>query len=34
LASEKLLPAVEDALIYNDIFGSDHCPVGVLVNVN
>lgn len=34
LASEKLLPAVDDALIYNDIFGSDHCPVGVLVNVN
>lgn len=29
LLSESLKPRIKDAMIYNDIFGSDHCPVGV-----
>lgn len=29
LASEKLLSRIQKAFILNDIFGSDHCPVGV-----
>lgn len=31
LASSKMLPRVKDALIYNEYFGSDHCPVAVAV---
>ena len=29
IVSERLLPAVKDALIYAEITGSDHCPVGL-----
>ena len=29
LASEKLRSRIESATIYADIYGSDHCPVGV-----
>ena len=29
LASEKIFPQIIDAFILNDIFGSDHCPVGI-----
>jgi exodeoxyribonuclease-3 len=29
LVSESLLPKVKDAFILNDVFGSDHCPVGI-----
>lgn len=29
LVSEELVPTVKDALIYNECFGSDHCPVGL-----
>ena len=31
LGSERLKPLVEDALIYPDVYGSDHCPVGLLL---
>lgn len=31
LASEKLRSRIESATIYADIYGSDHCPVGVVV---
>jgi exodeoxyribonuclease-3 len=31
LASERLKNRIEDALIYMDIMGSDHCPVGLIV---
>ncbi len=31
IVSNRLLPQVEDALIYSDIYGSDHCPVGLLL---
>ncbi len=29
LASQKMLPKIKDSLIYNEYFGSDHCPVAV-----
>ncbi len=31
LASEKFLPNIKDAFIMNEIMGSDHCPVGVVL---
>lgn len=30
--SEAMKGRLEDALIYHDILGSDHCPVGLLLN--
>jgi exodeoxyribonuclease-3 len=32
LVSESLVPKIKDAFIENDIFGSDHCPVGVVLS--
>jgi exodeoxyribonuclease-3 len=32
LASESFMTQIEDAFILNDIFGSDHCPVGITLN--
>ncbi len=29
LASNRLQPRIKSATIYNEIFGSDHCPVGL-----
>ena len=29
LVSDGLMNRVEDAFILNDVFGSDHCPVGI-----
>ena len=29
--SNRLVPQLEDAMIYSDVLGSDHCPVGVLL---
>lgn len=31
LVSDRLMPQVDDALIYSDIYGSDHCPVGLVL---
>ena len=31
VVSERLMPRVEDALIYNEVTGSDHCPVGLIL---
>ena len=31
LASESFLNRISDAEIYNDILGSDHCPVGITI---
>ena len=31
VVSESLKASLEDALIYKDIMGSDHCPVGLLI---
>ncbi|TLX74986.1 exodeoxyribonuclease III [Labilibacter sediminis] len=31
LSSESFLPSIKDAFIMNEVMGSDHCPVGVLL---
>ncbi len=31
LVSESLKDRLEDALIYKDVLGSDHCPVGLII---
>jgi exodeoxyribonuclease-3 len=33
LTPPKLLPLVKDALIYNEYHGSDHCPVGLKIEI-
>ena len=33
LVSESLKNNLSDSLIYKDILGSDHCPVGLLINL-
>jgi len=33
LISQSLLPALKEAMIYNEYHGSDHCPVGVKLEV-
>jgi exodeoxyribonuclease-3 len=33
LVSERLLPMVQDAKIHTDIFGSDHCPVSLDIEI-
>ncbi len=32
VVSESLLPSVKDAFILEEITGSDHCPVGIVIN--
>ena len=32
LVSDTLMPKVTDAFIDNDIYGSDHCPVGLILS--
>ena len=31
VVSDRFLPRIKDSLIYDDILGSDHCPVGVIL---
>lgn len=31
LVSENFLPTIKDAFILNDVMGSDHCPVGIII---
>ena len=33
LVSNRWQDKIEDSLIYTDVFGSDHCPVGLLLRV-
>ncbi|MEM7108189.1 MAG: exodeoxyribonuclease III [Bacteroidota bacterium] len=33
LVSEKLMPKVKDAAIYNEYYGSDHCPVSIELDI-
>ncbi|MBR1446096.1 MAG: exodeoxyribonuclease III, partial [Alloprevotella sp.] len=33
LCSQRLVPQLIDAKIHTDIFGSDHCPVELTLNV-
>jgi len=32
LCSEALLPKIKEAYIMNEVFGSDHCPVGITLH--
>ncbi|MBP3447541.1 MAG: exodeoxyribonuclease III [Clostridia bacterium] len=32
IVSEALMPSVSDSVIYPEVLGSDHCPVGLLIN--
>ena len=34
LVSEALAPAIKEAKIYPDVFGSDHCPVGLTLGLD
>ena len=34
VVSKRFMEKVEDSLIYDDIYGSDHCPVGLIVKEN
>lgn len=31
LVSEALMPQVQDVIIYDDVLGSDHCPVTLVL---
>jgi exodeoxyribonuclease-3 len=31
LVSENFIPKLEDAFILNEVMGSDHCPVGIIL---
>ncbi len=33
IVSDRLIPQVREASIYSDILGSDHCPVGLVLDV-
>lgn len=33
LVDERLMKHVEDAYVYDEIYGSDHCPVGLKLNL-
>ena len=33
VVSERLMPRVRDSFILNDIMGSDHCPVGISLDI-
>jgi len=33
VVSDRIFPLVKDSLIYADIFGSDHCPVGLEIEL-
>ncbi|MBR1764743.1 MAG: exodeoxyribonuclease III [Ruminococcus sp.] len=32
IVSDRLMERVKDSLIYSDVYGSDHCPVGLLLD--
>ena len=31
VVSDRLMPKVKDSLIYDEVMGSDHCPVGIIL---
>lgn len=33
IVSRRLMPQIKDAMIYPDVFGSDHCPVGIELDI-
>ncbi len=34
ICSDRLMESIEDSIIRNDIFGSDHCPVELHIKIN
>lgn len=32
VVSDRFMEHVKDAIIYDDIYGSDHCPVGIIID--
>ncbi len=32
IVDEAFMPSVTDAIIYSDVMGSDHCPIGILTD--
>ena len=34
ITSKRLDPALEKAAIHTDIYGSDHCPIELQININ
>jgi exodeoxyribonuclease-3 len=32
VVSERLMPRVKDSLIYTEVMGSDHCPIGLVLS--
>ncbi len=33
LVSESIIDKVSNSVIYNDVYGSDHCPIGIDINL-
>ena len=33
LVSKELTPKIKDAVIYSDVMGSDHCPIGLNIDL-
>lgn len=33
LISKELMGKVIDAIIYSDVLGSDHCPIGLIIDM-
>lgn len=33
IVSDSLMPKVSDSVIYPEVMGSDHCPVGLIINL-
>ena len=33
VVSKTIIDKVENPIIYNDVFGSDHCPIGIDVKL-
>ena len=31
IVSNDVLPYLKDSIIYKDIYGSDHCPIGLIL---
>ena len=31
IVNDKFINRVEDAIIYSDVLGSDHCPIGIVI---
>ncbi|MDR2648568.1 MAG: endonuclease/exonuclease/phosphatase family protein, partial [Clostridiales bacterium] len=34
IVSDRLKTGIVEAEIYNQVYGSDHCPVGLLINID